>query len=203
MIYLIVVLLVLNTFATQKQNQEENVNTHNAFIEVLHSDGRSAEIRSESDIYGWLIGSWKIRAVDYGENGSKKETPAEWHFARVLEGRAIQDVFIVPSRDKRNFTTPKEGNRYGTSLRYYDSEADVWHITWTNPVRRVENRLIGRKVGNEIIQEGKDSDGSLMRWCFRDITPDTFRWTGEASPDQGKTWRLGAEFFAVRIKDHR
>ncbi len=130
-----------------------------AFAEVLQSDTRSAEIKSESDIYGWLIGSWKIRAVDYEEDGSKKETLAEWHFARVLEGRAIQDVFIVPARDQRSAGASKERNRYGTSVRYYDPEKDVWHITWINPVRSVENHLVGRKVGNEIVQEGRDGMG--------------------------------------------
>ncbi len=42
-----------------------------------------------------------------------------------------------------------------------------------------------------------------MRWCFRDINADSFRWTGEESPDQGKSWRVGAEFFGVRITDTR
>ena len=174
---------------------------YSVFAEVLQSDNRSVDIKSESDIYGWLIGSWKIRAVDYEEDGSKKESQAEWHFARVLEGRAIQDVFIVPGRDQRSTTTSKERNRYGTSVRYYDSESDAWHITWINPVRSVENHLVGRKVGSEIVQEGRDVDGRWMRWCFRDITPDSFRWTGEESVDEGKSWRLGAEFFGVRMTD--
>ena len=54
-----------------------------------------------------------------------------------------------------------------------------------------------------IISADTSIDGSLMKWCFRDITPDSFRWTGESSSDQGKTWHLGAEFFAERIADRR
>lgn len=200
MIFFLCALLILNAAAADAGNKEA---TMNAFVDVLNSETRSPDLPPASDIYGWLVGSWKIRAVDYGDNGSKKETPAEWHFARVLEGRAIQDVFIVPSRDQRSAATPKEGNRYGTSMRYYDPEINAWHITWINPVRQVENHLIGRQVRNEIVQEGKDGDGSLMRWCFRDISPDSFRWTGESSSDEGKTWHLGAEFFAERITDRR
>ncbi len=199
MIYLVCMLFVLNAASVETMNKEATLNPGNDFVEVLQSEDRSAEMRPESDIYGWLIGSWKIRAIDYFEDGSKKETPAEWHFARVLEGRAIQDVFIVPSRDQRSSSTPKERNRYGTSVRYYESETDAWHITWINPVKHIENHLIGRKVGNEIVQEGKDNDGAWMRWSFRDITPDSFRWTGEESMDQGKTWRMGAEFFGARL----
>ncbi len=198
MIFLICMLLLQNVAAVEAKSKEAKMNQATAFVEVLQSEYRSAEIRSESDIYGWLIGSWTIRALDYEDDGSKKETRAEWHFARVLEGRAIQDIFIVPSRDQRSATMPKERNRYGTSFRYYDSKIDAWHITWFNPVRHVENHLVGRKVGNEIVQEGKDEDGRLMRWCFRDITPNSFRWTGEDSTDQGKTWHLGAEFLGER-----
>ena len=180
------------------QSHEEHGETINSFCEVLQSDVRAEEIIPESDIYRWLIGSWKIRVVDHEEDGSKKEATGEWHFSRVLEGRAIQDIFIVPTREERSGTTPKERNRYGTSLRYFDSEIDAWHITWMNPVRAVENHLIGRKVGNEIVQEGKDDDTRWERWTFRDITADSFRWTGEESMDQGNTWRLRAEFFGVR-----
>jgi len=166
----------------------------------LLSEKRSPEIPPASDIYDWLIGSWKMRVVDYGDNGTKRETFGEWHFARALEGRAIQDVFIVPVRKERNGSTPKEGNRYGTSVRVYNPATDSWQITWINPVRQVHNYLTGRKVENEIVQEGVDGDGALMRWNFCDITANSFRWTGEQSTDNGKTWKLGAEFFGTRIE---
>jgi len=166
--------------------------------DALLSEERSSEIHADSDIYDCLIGSWNVRVVDYGENGLKRESRGEWHFARALEGRAIQDVFIVPTRNERNSSTPKERNRYGTSLRTYDSATSSWHITWINPVRQVHNQLVGRKVGNDIIQDGVDEKGALMRWCFRDITANSFLWTGEESNDNGKTWQLGAEFFATR-----
>ena len=168
------------------------------FNDALLSENRSSEIPAASDIYGWLIGSWNLKVVDYGENGSKRESNAEWHFARVLEGRAIQDIFIVPIRNERTASLPKEGNRYGTSVRIYDPSTDSWHITWINPVRQVHNHLTGRKVGNEIIQEGVDDDGALMKWCFRNVSQDSFHWTGEQSTDNGETWQLGVEFFATR-----
>ena len=177
-----------------------NEQQSSSMAEVLHSNGPSMVLGDASGLYGWLIGSWDARVIDYQEDGSKRESRGEWHFGWVLEGRAIQDVFIVPSRDLRSASTPKEGNRFGTSLRIYDPAIDAWRVTWINPVRSIENHLIGRKVGNEIIQEGKDDDGSLMRWSFREIQPDSFHWTGEQSTDQGKTWHLGAEFFCVRMK---
>jgi len=67
-------LLILNVAAIEATNKEAEMNSPTAFVEVLQSEGRSAKIRSESDIYGWLIGNWKIRALDYKEDGSKIET---------------------------------------------------------------------------------------------------------------------------------
>jgi hypothetical protein len=169
------------------------------FAGALLAAGPSAELGEQAKLYGWLIGRWKVRVVDH-EGGRREESSGEWLFSWVLEGRAIQDVFIVPARPQRTPTSGKERNRYGVSLRWFDPKLGAWRITWTNPVRAVQNQLIGRKVGGEILQEARDAQGRLvMRWCFRDITANSFRWTGESSADDGKTWQLGAEFFATRV----
>jgi hypothetical protein len=167
------------------------------FCEVLPSEVISPDLSQNADLYGWLIGSWEVDLIDYDLGASPHKSKGEWHFSRVLEGRAIQDVFIVPVRGSRD-GVGKEGNRYGTTLRFYDPTIDAWRITWFNPVRTVKNELIARRKGNDIVQDGKLDDGTLMRWSFVDIKPDSFRWLGENSDDGGKTWVLGAEFLAKR-----
>jgi hypothetical protein len=47
-------------------------------------------------LYGWLIGSRKMDAVIYRDNGPAYQGKGEIYFGWVLEGRAIQDVWIVP-----------------------------------------------------------------------------------------------------------
>jgi hypothetical protein len=37
-----------------------------------------------------------------------------------------------------------------------------------------------------------------MRWSFTKITPDSFHWLGEVSPDNGASWRLQVEVLARR-----
>src|SRR5262245_4980263 len=96
---------------------------------VIISEGHSAELGSVPDLYSWLIGTWDATIIDYGENGSKREQHGEWHFGWVLEGRAVQDVLVVPSPDLRSPSSPREGNRYGTSIRVYDPTVEAWRIT--------------------------------------------------------------------------
>ncbi len=190
-----------NFFADlQDTNQVPNpADPLHAFLQVLPSPGPSAELDQASELYGWLVGSWAMDVIDYDDKGSRYTSKGEWHFAWVLEGRAIQDVFIVPVQTSRQ-GIGKENNRYGTSLRVYDPAMNAWHITWINPVRVVKSELIGRRKGNDIVQEGKTEDGSLMRWSFVEIKRDSFRWLGEISTDNGKTWQLQAEFFGRRMK---
>lgn len=169
------------------------------FLEALRADGPLPGLAERMDLYAPLLGDWSVEVIDHNPDGSLRTSRGEVHFAWVLEGRAIQDVWIVPARDARRPGQPKLGNRYGTTLRVYDPEADVWNVTWINPVTGISNHLVGRRQGDDILQEGVDTDGSLIRWTFTEVTRESFHWRGEASTDAGKTWLLGAEFLGRRI----
>jgi len=175
------------------------------FVRLLVSRGPSQQMpkSATTSMYDWLIGDWEADVYDYQADGSKKNNTGEWHFSWVLEGRAIQDVWIVPKVSARSAATPSEDNRYGSTLRIYDPNIDAWRIFWFNPVAQSRSELIGRKVGNDIVHQGIDDDGSLIRWNFEDIKPNSFLWRGESSRDGGKTWQLGSEFVAHRIAEVR
>jgi hypothetical protein len=167
------------------------------FAAVLVSAAASPVIASD-DLFGRLVGSWKVTAVDYAPPGGRSEVRGEWHFARVLEGRAIQDVWIAPEKKRRTQDLPEEGNRYGSSFRMYDAASRGWRLWWFNPVNGETDSLAARAAGDDIIQEGTRPDGTHIRWCFRDIRPRSFHWTGEKSVDGGRSWTMENEFFATR-----
>lgn len=171
------------------------------FTDALLAEGPVAAQAARTTLYAPLVGSWEVDVVDYEDGGARRTSKGEWHFAWVLEGRAIQDVFIVPARWARRPAQPATGNRYGTTLRVYDPKLDAWRVTWINPVSGVSNTLLGRRRGEDIVQEGQDMDGSLIRWSFSEITARSFRWRGELSTDEGGTWRLAAEFRGRRVGD--
>lgn len=46
---------------------------------------------------------------------------------------------------------------------------------------------------------GIEADGTIHRWVYRDITPETFRWCRERSSDHGASWKLRQEMLARRV----
>jgi hypothetical protein len=160
-----------------------------SFIGALTSKGPAPDRAREMQLYAWLIGSWTMDAVVYRDDGTRHQGTGEIHFSWALEGRAIQDVWILP------------GVFYGTTLRVYDPHIDAWHILWSDPLRQFYARQIGRAHGDDIVQMGKNDAGETVRWCFTNISPSSFRWSGERSRDDGKSWELQAEFFAQPLPE--
>ena len=133
----------------------------------------------------------------YVTQGNVTHSTGEAHFAWVLEGRAVQDVFINPRRSDRGPESPKFANWFGTTIRIYDPSIQAWRVNWFNPHDGVCAELIGRRCGKEIVQEGKFPNGTQIRWTFCDITENSYHWRGERLEPDG-TWRLQVEFRAKR-----
>ncbi len=160
--------------------------------------GRSPEIPESADAYGWLTGSWELDVRHYHTDVSGRGIKGEVYFEWVLEGRAVQDVWIMPPRGERTPNLDKTCNMYGTTLRVWDASIQAWRVTWINPVTGWRDELIGRKIGNRVVQIGTHANGTPIRWIFSEITADSFRWTGEALQPDGESWKLEGEFHAKR-----
>lgn len=155
-------------------------------------------------LYTALRGDWDVAVTDYLADGSRHTGTGEWHFDWVLEGRAMQDVWISPRRGERHTAaTPPAFDRYGTTVRYFDPAIDAWRVTWVNPAQNYVATLVGRARGRDIVQEGTGDDGRLLRWTFSGITRDAFSWRGEVSADSGHTWRTVQEMSARRAATTR
>jgi hypothetical protein len=160
---------------------------------------RLAAPDSVPQLYSALLGDWDVTVIDHLPDGTRHTGTGEWHFARVLEGCAIQDVWISPKRGERQSValTPAY-DRYGTTVRYFDPTIDAWRLTWINPAQNYVATLVGRARGADIVQEGTGDDGRMLRWTFFAITPSAFSWRGELSSDSGRTWRTAQEMSARR-----
>lgn len=166
-------------------------------LQVLHADGPAPDRAAQMMLYGQFVGSWDGTLKYLDAEGIRRETTAEVHFGWVLEGRAIQDVWIAPSRHGR-----KDDERllmHGSTFRVYDPQNDLWHVTWIDPVKQAFNRMTGRKVGDEIVQEYRTEEGKRCQWLFTGITRDSFHWINRESAGNGESWKVRGEFFLRRL----
>lgn len=171
-----------------------------SFAHVLLANGPDVERASKLALYSWIVGRWDIDVATILEDGTMHRGRGEIHAGWVLQGRAIQDVWMIPRlRDRRPGIEmlPGAGNWYGTTLRTYDPELDAWRIIWSDPATNFFTQQIGRAQGPDIVQTGADPRGGSMRWIFSEIQPDSFHWTGERAADD-QNWRLEVDIRARR-----
>lgn len=172
---------------------------HSPVEDVLFAAGRAPSIAEEDDVYGWLIGAWDLEAHARRPDGSVYEGRGEVRFAWVLEGRAVQDVWIArPLPGPGGQIESAARNLYGTTLRVFDPTRRVWAVTWINPISGAHDELVGRREGDEIVQHGHRPDGTRIRWRFTKIRPDSFHWIGEVAPRDRDDWKIQTEFLARR-----
>lgn len=169
---------------------------------ALLTADRAPEIAEADDIYGWLVGSWHLRVLTYwAQDVRPRNLEGEVHAGRVLEGRAIQDVWLAPTRARRREPGADLSiDMYGTTLRVWDATVKGWRITWINPVTGHREEQIGRARGSDIVQIGARADGTPTRWTWTEVTRDSFHWLGEALQPDGVTWRLEGEFLGTRMR---
>jgi hypothetical protein len=148
-------------------------------------------------LFGQFVGDWDCDVAQMKPDGSKINGTCEWHFGWILEGRAVQDVWIARYDGAESKTA---ASTYGTTLRWYDPKADLWHVLWVNARENSTHAFIARQTGTEIVLEGQDNPDHPYRWIFSQITPQSFHWRSAGSPDGGKTWIVGQEMNVRRSK---
>jgi hypothetical protein len=168
------------------------------FCAALVSDGPNKAAPEAIRLFERLIGSWDLEVTWFAKGAAIRRERGEWHFAYVLDGRAVEDVWIVPPRAERAAgAAPYE---YGASLRFFDAAIGAWRSTWHGPAHGAVIPFIARAQGDGIMLEGHHADGRKLRWIFSEIAAGSFLWRNEASADDGRTWELQQNFVATRAE---
>jgi hypothetical protein len=136
----------------------------------------------EARLFDRVAGSWDVDYTNIRDDGTRDKVRGELLVGWVLDGRALQDLWI-------QFPKPGEDRFIGTTLRFYDADRKKWRVTWVSAVAKAVTVLEGGEEDGRIALY-TDSPKGRTRWSFSNITDKTFAWQGEISTDGGKTWRM-------------
>ncbi|MGY1784107.1 hypothetical protein [Geodermatophilus sp. SYSU D00698] len=154
--------------------------------DALHDP--SPEGPDDLGLFGRLEGAWRLHWRGLEPDGSWSTAVGELHVGRVLGGRAVQDVWIVPGRGEPGAGVPPRGF-HGTTVRFPDPHAPgTWRSTWVEPVNGRVRRFVGRPTEDGGVVLLSDEEDPWLRWRFTDVRPDSFTWSAETSHDRGSTW---------------
>jgi hypothetical protein len=140
-------------------------------------------------LFGQFVGDWVGEALTLKEDGSEVSSgQGEVHFNWILDGRAIQDVWMYEDTSTKRMTPA------GTTIRFYDAQKDNWQSTWISPLQNITLTFRGHEANGEIILEARNPRGKMEQWIFYNITSSSFSWRGQSSEDEGKTWRVHTRY---------
>jgi len=177
-----------------KSNESRNA----WMIKGLGAESPDPELKEKLMLFGQLIGDWDIVEARYPQpDGTEIKRQGEIHFRWILEGRAMQDVFMTYRENPRRLIP------VGTTIRFYDPKIDAWRSTWMSPIQGAMQTFIAQKVNQEIVLESKTKEGYPEKWIFSDITSQSFRWRSVETHDNGKTWQLTEEMQVRRSRTSR
>jgi hypothetical protein len=153
-------------------------------VDVLSAPGPNTALGEEARTFDRLVGTWEAEFTFRRGDGTLLHKKGELHFGWVMDGRAIQDLWIGYPAEGRPERT------IGTTIRFFDTKLHQWRIVFINPQSNYIVNAQGGREGDRIVFRGLDIDGFVLRWTFSDITGDTFHWQGEKSHDGGASWTL-------------
>jgi hypothetical protein len=156
---------------------------------ALEATSPNPSLGVQPQVLSRLVGTWDVEYTDFAKDGKSIHRTGEFVVGWVLDGRALQDLWIVNPSGKR-----KDREVY-TTLHYFDPKSRTWRATFVDPEHGSIARFTGGPVGNDrFVLETPDLGNQTNRWSFNDIRSDSFVYRDESSSDGGKSWRLQSEY---------
>ena len=166
-------------------------------LDVLATAGPAEDRAHKMQLFGQFVGSWDFEWIGHDpENDDIRTANGEWHFGWVLQGRAVQDVWISPALAGRRPGTFV--GEYGSTLRAYDPSTDAWNVAWVGPINGILRTFLARQREDEIVMECTNQRDGVMRWVFDQITPTSFHWRSERADSGDCPWQLREEMRVTR-----
>jgi len=158
--------------------------------------GPAVAATPELGLFARFTGEWRVRnRLRASSDDEWIEAERTWVFARILGGRAMQDVLLGTDADGATYAL-------GTTVRAFDPAIEAWRVHWMGAAHGNFVSVIARSHGTDgIHQDGVEHLGEReipVRWNFSEITDRSFVWHGWSSADGGRTWWLEQHMEARR-----
>ena len=163
---------------------------------TLYAESLHHSIPESKDTFGKFIGKWNLDLTITNFDGTNTRHKGEWHFHRILQGRAIQDIWIIP-----NLTSDQENefHEYGTTIRTFNTRTNKWKAVWVGPV---QNQFFVFDIEDNIDQITltlNNNPNLIMRWSFFDISKNAFKWKSEVKMKEHDHWFMNYYMEMTRI----
>ena len=181
-------LIIGGAAATGRSTTEPATDPRLDMVAILQAMGPHPSLGEQAEVFGRFVGVWDGEYTEFSKDGKTTHSSGEWTFGWVMDGRAMEDLFIIhPSAVRKE--------RYiGTTLRYFDPKSATWSVTFVDPENGAVETLSGGAVGDDrIVLHSGSTDGRKSRWSFDQIRADSWVFRDEVSSDGGTTWRLREE----------
>ena len=150
---------------------------------------------SDRHLFEQFVGVWRthIRYLQ-PDNSADRQAIGHWEFSLALDGRAVTDVWRVPSHTVPADDTQRE---VGLCVRIWDPRLQLWRFTFHSTASTTVIHMYAQQIGNDIVLE-RAEPGRIERWVFHAIQPDAFSWRNEMSLN-GSSWQTVQTVEARRV----
>ena len=165
-------------------------------IKHLNAQGPFEPLKDKLMLFGQFVGDWDIvEAKSLQDDGSWKSSKGEFHSGWILGGTAVQDIW--------RSTETETGDTGGTTIHFYDSNGDSWNSVWISPAQGTIRGFVGKKKGDEIVLESRETNKRKMKWIFYELSNNSFKWRSEYTRNSGENWIITEKMTIRRQKKNK
>ena len=154
--------------ATQKDGNTATTDPRHGLATELNATGPHPSLGDQADVVGRLVGTWDVEYKHFAKDGKTTHRTGEFRVGWVMDGRAIQILWIVDPSGTR-----KDREVY-TNLHWLDQKSRSWRSAFVDPEHGSVARFTGGPVGQDrFVLETQDFGSDRNRWSANDIRPDS------------------------------
>lgn len=177
--------------ASQASKTKTMTRAQQAFgsVGALSALAPHASLGDQSRVFERLVGSWDVEYMDILKDGRQQHRTGQFIMTWALDGRAIEDMWIVDAANGR-----LEREVYA-DVRYFDAKTRSWPTVFIDPEHASTAKFTGGTTSDgRIVLQTSELGHPQNRWSFNDIRADSCVFRDESSNDGGETWKLQAEY---------